>query len=189
MLMLVELLAPGMEHGEAADLGPEMRGVPGDVLERLRDGAKEQPIEQARVLQRQRPEVVRQGKDHMTVGDSEEFLLSGGEPRHLGRPMTCGAAAVPARVVRLHFVPTVVALGNVASQGGRATQRDGAQGPMLRAREGVAIAGQKSRAMLAHHIGHFKLRPIHGSVSRSAGKARASRGLSVACTALAATCK
>jgi hypothetical protein len=41
MGMMMQLLAPGVEHGEAADLRPEMRGVPGDVLERLGDRAKE----------------------------------------------------------------------------------------------------------------------------------------------------
>jgi hypothetical protein len=41
MSMIVQLLAPGVKHGEAADLGPEMLGVPGNVLERLGNGAKE----------------------------------------------------------------------------------------------------------------------------------------------------
>src|SRR5439155_881576 len=102
MRMMVQLLAPGVEDGEATDLGPEMLGVPGDVLEALRNGAK---------------------------------------------------------------------------------------GPMLRTREGGPIACQKGGAMLAHHIGDFELRLRHGSWPTSTGKVRASRGLSVACTALAATCK
>jgi hypothetical protein len=41
MGMMVELLAPGMEHGEAADLCAEMLGGPGDVLQCLGDGAQE----------------------------------------------------------------------------------------------------------------------------------------------------
>ena len=41
MRMMVELLAPGVEDGEAPDLGPEMLGVLGKVLERLGDRAKE----------------------------------------------------------------------------------------------------------------------------------------------------
>src|SRR2546427_685996 len=41
MRVMVELLAPGVEHGEAADLCPEMPRVRGDVLERLGDRAKE----------------------------------------------------------------------------------------------------------------------------------------------------
>jgi hypothetical protein len=41
MRVMVQLLAPGVQHGEAADLRPEMLRVPGDVLERLGDSAKE----------------------------------------------------------------------------------------------------------------------------------------------------
>ena len=41
MRVMVQLLAPGVEHGEAPNLRAEMRGVPGDVLERLGHRAKE----------------------------------------------------------------------------------------------------------------------------------------------------
>ena len=97
--------------------------------------------------------------------------------------MACGAAAVPARVVRLDLVPTVVALGDMAPEGGGPAHGDGAQGPVLRAREGRSITRQKGIAMLAHAIGHFQVRATHGSRSSSVGKARASRGLSVAVSA------
>ena len=50
MLMLVQLLAPGVEHGQASDLRTEMRGVSGDVLEGLGDGMKEQAREKAGML-------------------------------------------------------------------------------------------------------------------------------------------
>jgi hypothetical protein len=50
--MMVQLLAPGVEHGQAPDLSAQMRGVSSDVLEGLGDGMKEQPIEEARVLKR-----------------------------------------------------------------------------------------------------------------------------------------
>ena len=84
MLMVVELLAPGVEHGEAADLRPEMLGVPGDVLERLGDGAKEYAIQVAGMLQGQGSQVVWQGKNHMDVGCVEHLALPSGEPRGLG---------------------------------------------------------------------------------------------------------
>ena len=45
MRVMVQLLAPGVEHGEAAELGPEMLGGLGNVLECLGSGAKEQAIE------------------------------------------------------------------------------------------------------------------------------------------------
>src|SRR6185295_14862556 len=109
---------PGVEHREAPDLGTEMLGVSGDVLERLRHGTKEQPIEGARVLERQGGEVMREGKDDMRVGRLEHLAFPGGEPRGLRGAMAFGAAAVPARVVRLDLVATLVALGDMAAEGG-----------------------------------------------------------------------
>ena len=58
MRVMLELSAPGMEHGQSADLGAEMLGITGDVLEALRHGAKEQAIEHPLIVQdqgRERP--------------------------------------------------------------------------------------------------------------------------------------
>ena len=146
---VVQLLALGMEHDEAADLRPERRGVSGDILERLGNSATEQPIQGAGVLQRQGTQGVRQGKDHMGVGRLEDLLLPGSQPRGLRGAMAFGAAAVPAGIIRLDFVATVVALRNMPPEGGGPAHGDGPQGPMLRAREGGPIALEKGVAMLA----------------------------------------
>src|SRR5437764_7939419 len=119
----------------------------------------------------------------MAVGGIEELLLPRGEPRGLGRAMTFGTAAVPAGVVRLDLVATVVALSNMAPEGSGPAEGDGPQCPMLLTREGRLIACQEGVAMLVDDIGHFQQRPAHGSFSRSAGNARASKGLSVAWSA------
>src|SRR5439155_5763293 len=111
----------------------------------------------------------------------------GREPRRLRRAMTFGAAPVAAGVVGLDLVATLVTLGDVAPERRRPAHGDGAQRPMLRTREDGPIARQKGVTMLAHDIGHFQDRPTHGSRSRSAGKAKASRGLSVAVSAGCAT--
>src|SRR5262249_60646360 len=126
MRVMVQLLAPGVQHREAPDLRPEMLRVPSDVLERLGDRAKEQAIEGAWILEGQGPQSVRQGKDDVDVGGREQLGLPGPEPRRLGGAMAFGTATVPARVVRLSLVPTMVALGDMAAESGGPTQRDGA---------------------------------------------------------------
>src|SRR5262249_16187646 len=132
------------------------------------------------MLQREGPEVMRQGKDHMDIGRLEYLAFPGGEPRGLRGAVTCGTAAVATGVVRLLVVPAGAAGGAMAPEGGGPTQRDGAEGPLLRTRENGPIARQKGVAMLTHDIGHFQWRPTHGTFSKSAGNASASRGLSVA---------
>jgi hypothetical protein len=177
------LLAPGVEHRETADLGPEMLGGPSDILERLRHGTQEQPVEEAGGLQRQRPQGGRQGKDHMGVGRLEALLLPGSQPGGLRGAMTCGAAAVATGVIRLLFGPAVVAWRDMAPEGSGPTQRNGAEGPLRRAREDGPIGRPQGVTMLTHDLGHFQRRPTPGRVSRLAGKARASRGRSVAWSA------
>ena len=183
MGMMVELLAPGVEHGEAPDLRAEMRGIPRDVLEGGGHRAKQQAIELARVLECQGPQGVRQGKDDMCVGGLEHLTFPGGEPRGLRGAMAFGAATVAAGVVRLDLMVTMVTLRDMSPEGRGPAHDNGPQGPVLRAREGGAIAGQKRGAMLAHHIGNFQRRPTHGILSRSAGNVSASKGLSVAWSA------
>src|SRR5262249_7455247 len=121
-----------------------------------------------------------QGKDQMGVGRLEYLAFPGGEPRGLGRAVAFGAAAVATGVIRLLCVPAVVALRDMAPEGRGPTQREGAEGPLLHAREDGPIARQKGVAMLPHDIGHFQRRPTPGRVSTLAGKAKASRGVSVA---------
>ena len=85
------------------------------------------------MLQGQGSQVVWQGKNHMDVGCVEHLALPGGEPRGLGGTMAFGATTVPARVVRLDLVATVIALRDMAAEGRRATERNGPQGTVLHA--------------------------------------------------------
>ena len=119
----------------------------------------------------------------MAVGGLDHLTFPGGEPRGLRGAMAFGAAPVAAGVVRLDLMVTMVTLRDMSPEGRGPAHDDGPQGPVLRAREGGAIAGQKRGAMLAHHIGNFQRRPTHGILSRSAGNVSASKGLSVAWSA------
>jgi hypothetical protein len=117
MGVMMELLPPGVQHGEAPTLRAKMLGIPGHVLERLGDGAQEQALEQARGLECQWPEVMRERKNHMDGWRVKDRILPGGQPGGLGGAMTCGTAAVATRGVRLHLGSTVVALGDMATEG------------------------------------------------------------------------
>jgi hypothetical protein len=183
MLMLVELLPPGMEHGEAADVRPKMLRVPGDVLEGLGHGTKEYAVEDAGILEAQGAEGVWQRQHHMDVGDIEHLTFPRGEPGHLGGPVTLGAVAVATGVRADLLVATVVTLGFVAPQGGGAADGDGAQGPMLLLTQASAIACQEGGAILLDHVSHFEWRAGHQGWSRG----KVSSGLGVACRACGVT--
>jgi hypothetical protein len=110
-------------------------------------------------------------------------------------PRGAGAAGGAAPKDRLNFlstldlVPTVITLRDMTAKGGGPAQGDGSQSPVLCTRQGRSIACQKGAAILADHLSDFEWRAIHGCCSRLAGNARTSKGLSVACSAGAATCR
>ena len=98
MGVMMELLAPGMRARRGTKLGTEMLRVSGDILEGPRHSTKEEPVEQARVLERERLRVMREGEDDMAVGSSRGSRVPGGEPRGLRGTVPLGAAAMPAGV-------------------------------------------------------------------------------------------
>lgn len=110
MRVVLELLAPGVEHRQAAQLGAEMLGIAGNVQKRLRHATKKQRIEHLRIVKDEGREVLWQGKNPMDVGRLEDFILSSVKPGSLGSPVTFWAAAVATRVIRLLLVATQVEL-------------------------------------------------------------------------------
>ena len=65
--MMLELLIPGVQDAEEADLRAEVLGVAGDLKQCLGAGSEQQTVDLAFVLQRQWRKLVRQSKDHMNV--------------------------------------------------------------------------------------------------------------------------
>jgi hypothetical protein len=99
--------------------------------------------------------------DDMRMGRLEHRAFSGGEPRGLCGAMACGAAAVPARVVRLDLMATLVALGDMASQGRRSGTRRWPAGPCAAHPTGCDHSGPETR----RHAGapHRRLRAVADS--------------------------
>jgi len=131
MRVMVEWLAPGMEHRQAADVRPEMLRVPGDVLERLRHGPKEHALEHTRVVEAQGTEGMRQCKHPMDVGHGKHLALPSGEPSRLGGPMALGAVAIATGVIADLFVATLVTLRRVPPKGCSPADGDGPEGAVL----------------------------------------------------------
>jgi hypothetical protein len=86
MRVMMELLAPRMEHRQAASLGPKMLRVPRDVLERLHHGAKQHAIEQVGILEAQGTEEMWQREHDMDVRDVEHLTLPVSKPGRLCSP-------------------------------------------------------------------------------------------------------
>ena len=124
MRMVLELTAPSMEDGHAADLGTEMLGVAGDIDKALRDGAKEQAIEGARIGQDKRAKVLGQGEYGVFVWRIQHFTLPLGEPRGTGDALAFWTVPVATGIISASLMAAVITAGFVSAQGGRVAQFD-----------------------------------------------------------------
>ena len=71
MRMVPQRLAPGMEHGDTADLGPEMPGIGGDDSSRLGDHPQAEAIDDGCVVGGDLGDRPGQGEDDVAVLDVE----------------------------------------------------------------------------------------------------------------------
>jgi hypothetical protein len=83
-------LTPGVKHGQKAEARSQMSRIGRDFEQGLGDGAKQESVEEALVLQTQGSESLGNGEDHVAVGDRQQFPGLLVEPaiasgRHLGQ--------------------------------------------------------------------------------------------------------
>ncbi len=71
MGMVQQVLSPGVEDAEEANLRAQVLGVGRDFEERRSAGMEEQTVKDALVLIGERSQWVRQGEDHMNVTNGQ----------------------------------------------------------------------------------------------------------------------
>src|SRR6202521_3423269 len=99
MGMEPELLIPGMQHGEEADLPAEVFRIASDFEKSFCTGAEQQIVDDFPVLQSQRSELRRKCEDHMDVARREKFSLTCDDPAFPGRGLTLRAVSIATGVV------------------------------------------------------------------------------------------
>jgi hypothetical protein len=81
MRMVMQVLAPGVKHGNDADRRPEVLRVGRHPAQRLGRRPEQDGVDHGLVLEGYLCSRPRQGKDDMEVGHRQQFGLPGGEPR------------------------------------------------------------------------------------------------------------
>ena len=100
MRMMLQLLIPGMEDAEEADLCAQVAGIGRDLQQSFGAGVKQQVVDQSLVLQCERSEFPRECEDDVDIVGGQQFLFPCLEPAHTGVALTLWAMPVSARVVR-----------------------------------------------------------------------------------------
>ena len=80
MRVKFELLIPGVQHAEEADLRAEMFGIASDFEKGSRTGAKQKVVDHLLVLQGQWCQLARQREDNMDIARREQLLATRCEP-------------------------------------------------------------------------------------------------------------
>ena len=82
--MVLQVLAPGVEHGDETDLGAEMPWIGGDRAQRLGRGPEQDGVDRCLVLERDFGDRGRQCEDDVEIGHRQQLGLALGQPLRRG---------------------------------------------------------------------------------------------------------
>ena len=159
--MQEQVLSPGVQDGDDADLGSEVLRIGCDFQQSLRAGGEQQIVKQARVLQSQHVQFVRHGEHHMEIAGVEEFAFPCRQPAFARLRLTLGAVAISTRVVGDGLITATRASIAMPAQGGGAAALNGTKGFELLKVEARSIPIQEAIALHAENVGHLEGGPSH----------------------------
>ena len=155
--VMKQVLPPGVEDGEEADMGTEMLWIGGDGDQRFGGGAKEHVVDSFLVLQGNASELVGESEHDVEILYRQQFVFALLEPAGVVEPLALGTVAVAAGIVGDAGVSALAALFDVATQLGGAAGFNGTQRAKVFQGEAVGLA--VSRPVTAHNVSQFQCWP------------------------------
>ncbi len=157
MRMVVQVLAPGMEHRDEAGLDAEMLRVGRDRPQRLSRRSEQDGVDRCLVVEGDLGHRRRQGEYDVEVRHRQQLGLTGGKPLGACLPLALRAMPVAAGVVGAADEAAIGAGLGMAAQHRCPAQLDGAHYPPLDAAQ-VSVMGAAIRfAVAAKDIRHFQI--------------------------------
>ena len=153
-----------------------------DLKQRSRGGAKQNPVDDALILQRDRAQLGGKRKYDMKIWHRKQICRLRLKPFGPGGRLALRTVPVPARVVRNLLVAALIALPLVPSQFGGPTDRQSAQHASLIHGHRSAVGLRENRAVFADDVSHFDSAtggPSHGVAAVGSGRSSKSSGLGV----------
>ncbi len=166
--MVMQVLAPGVEHGDDADLGAEMLWVGTDRAERLGRRPEQDGVDRLLVLERDLGNRRRQREDDVEVRHRQQLGLTCGEPGGARPALALRTVAVAAGVIGAADQSAIRADLGMAAQLRRPAQLDGAHHATLDAAEMTVMRPAIGIAVAAEDIRHFQTGRHGGPVRRAA---------------------
>lgn len=161
MRMEQQILPPGMQDGNDADLSTEAFGIRRYFQQRGGSGGEQQIVKTARVFERQHVQLVRNTEDDMEVCRRQDFLFAGSQPALACLRLALRAMPVPARVIGNGLMTALRTRIEMAAHGCRATVLDGTEDFQLLKAEARSVSVEKAVALRAKDVGHLQGGPAH----------------------------
>ena len=95
----MQVLTPGVKHGEEADGSTEQPRVGSGFQQRGGGSAEQDGVDLSCVLKRQATDLLRQGEDHMEIGNRQKLGFALRQPASTGLGLALGAMPVAAGVI------------------------------------------------------------------------------------------
>jgi hypothetical protein len=157
-----QVLSPTVQHGEEANLGAEMFWVGGNGAQGFRSGPKENVVHHFLVLISDGGNLFRESKDDMEILGVEELGLTILDPLGPCQGLAFWAMAVAAGVVGNALVLALIALFQVAAEGGGPTQFDGTHDAALGRGKRSCMLFTIGFAITTKHVSDFQPGTLHG---------------------------
>ena len=164
--MMMQVLAPGVEHGHEADLGSRMLGVRGDRAQSLGRRLEENAVDDRLVLEGDLGDRRGHGEDDVAILRRQQFGLPLGEPLGARQALTLRTMSVATGIVGLPGEAAVRALFDMAAQGRRPAGLDRAHHSVLDASDVAVMRLAIGGAVAAEHVRHLHRR-AHREVGSS----------------------
>ena len=159
--MMLQLLIPGVKDAEEADLGSEALGVGGNFEKRLGAATEQQVVDQFFVLQSQGRQLVGERKHDVSVGRSEQFAASRGQPAITCLALALRTVPITAGVIGDGSMAAAGALVYMASHRGGAASLDGVQDLKMQPSEPCRRPVHESVACGGYDVGQLREWPLH----------------------------
>ena len=163
--MVHQRLAPGVQHGDEADLSTEMVGVGSDGPEGSGGGSEQGAVDFALVLQCQRRQLCRQGEDDVEVGDRQQILAAVFQPLGALLRLALRTVAIAAGVVGYAQLTTGIAGIDVATKLGGTTGCEIAEDALLGLRHPQSRHPAIGRGQGTDDVGHLERWLLHWELS------------------------
>jgi len=164
MRVILQVLAPGVQHRNEANLCAEMPGIGGKPAQRLGDSAKQDGIDRLLVLEGDRRNLLRHGEHDVEVADRQKVCLPRVKPVAARLTLAFWAMPVAAGIVGDAERVTILALLDMPAEARCPAHLDGAHDPTFDTPEMSVVYMTISFALAAKDVRHLQSRH-HGETS------------------------